>query len=44
MKNVNVVAAVICDNFEHKTKVFATQRGWSKKLCHFKLSEMILQK
>ena len=28
MKTVKVVAAVICDNYEHKTKVFATQRGY----------------
>ena len=28
MKNVNVVAAVICDDYEHKTKIFATQRGY----------------
>lgn len=28
MKTVNVVAAVICDNYEHKTRVFATQRGY----------------
>ena len=28
MKTVNVVAAVICDNYEHKTTVFATQRGY----------------
>ena len=30
MKTVNVVAAVICDNYEHKTKVFATQRGYGE--------------
>lgn len=28
MKTIKVVAAVICDNFENKTKVFATQRGY----------------
>ncbi len=28
MKTVNVVAAIICDNYEHKTRVFATQRGY----------------
>ena len=28
MKTVNVVAAIICDNYEHKTKIFATQRGY----------------
>ena len=28
MKTVNVVAAIICDNYAHKTKVFATQRGY----------------
>ena len=30
MKTVNVVAAIICDNYEHKTKVFATQRGYGE--------------
>lgn len=28
IKTVNVVAAIICDSYEHKTKVFATQRGY----------------
>lgn len=28
MKTVNVVAAIICDNYEKKTKIFATQRGY----------------
>ncbi len=28
MKTVNVVAAVICDDYSNKTKVFATQRGY----------------
>ncbi len=28
IKTVNVVAAIICDNYEHKTRVFATQRGY----------------
>ncbi|WP_029319733.1 (deoxy)nucleoside triphosphate pyrophosphohydrolase [Butyrivibrio sp. AE3004] len=28
MKTVNVVAAVICDDYENKTKIFATQRGY----------------
>ena len=30
MKTVNVVAAIICDNYDHKTKVFATQRGYGE--------------
>ena len=30
MKTVNVVAAIICDNYEHKSKVFATQRGYGE--------------
>ena len=30
MRTVNVVAAIICDNYEHKTKVFATQRGYDE--------------
>ena len=28
MKTVNVVAAIICDDYEKKTKIFATQRGY----------------
>ena len=28
MKTIKVVAAVICDSFENKTKIFATARGW----------------
>lgn len=28
MKTVRVVAAVICDNIEHPTRVFATARGY----------------
>lgn len=28
MKTVNVVAAIICDDYENKTKIFATQRGY----------------
>ncbi|SDB67868.1 MULTISPECIES: (deoxy)nucleoside triphosphate pyrophosphohydrolase [unclassified Butyrivibrio] len=28
MKTVNVVAAVICDDYKNKTKIFATQRGY----------------
>ncbi len=28
MKNVNVVAAIICDNYDNKNKIFATQRGY----------------
>lgn len=28
MKTVNVVAAIICDDMEHPTRVFATQRGY----------------
>ncbi len=28
MKTVNVVAAVICDDYNKKTKIFATQRGY----------------
>lgn len=28
MKTVNVVAAVICDDYKKKTKIFATQRGY----------------
>ena len=28
MKTVNVVAAIICDDHERKTKIFATQRGY----------------
>ena len=28
MKTIRVVGAVICDSLEHKTKIFATQRGY----------------
>nr|WP_155834185.1 NUDIX domain-containing protein [Butyrivibrio sp. VCD2006] len=28
MKTVNVVAAIICDDYKRKTKIFATQRGY----------------
>ena len=28
MKVVNVVAAIICDDYDRKTKIFATQRGY----------------
>ncbi len=28
MKTVNVVAAIICDNYDKRTKIFATQRGY----------------
>ena len=28
MKSVNVVAAIICDDYKKKTKIFATQRGY----------------
>ena len=30
LKSINVVAAIICDNIENKTKVFATQRGYGE--------------
>lgn len=30
MKTIRVVAAVICDSFEHKNKVFATARGYGE--------------
>ena len=30
MKTVNVVAAVICDDYENKKKIFATQRGYGE--------------
>lgn len=30
MKTVNVVAAIICDDYEKKTKIFATQRGYGE--------------
>ena len=30
MKTVNVVAAVICDDLNRKSKVFATQRGYGE--------------
>ena len=30
MKTVNVVAAIICDNYDNKTKVFASQRGYGE--------------
>ena len=29
-KTINVVAAIICDDFNNKTKVFATQRGYGE--------------
>ena len=28
MKTINVVAAVICDSFDYKTKIFSTARGY----------------
>lgn len=30
LKIINVVAAIICDDFNNKTKVFATQRGYGE--------------
>lgn len=30
MKKIKVVAAVICDSFENKTKIFATARGYGE--------------
>ena len=30
MKTVNVVAAIICDDYEKKTRIFATQRGYGE--------------
>ena len=30
MKVIRVVAAVICDSMEHKTKIFATARGYGE--------------
>ena len=30
MKNIRVVAAVICDSFETKSKIFATARGYGE--------------
>ncbi len=30
MKTVNVVAAIICDDYKEKTKIFATQRGYGE--------------
>ena len=30
MKNIRVVAAVICDSIEHKTKIFSTARGYGE--------------
>ena len=30
MKNVNFVAAIICDDYKKKTKIFATQRGYGE--------------
>lgn len=30
MKTVRVVAAVICDSLQHKTKIFSTARGYGK--------------
>ena len=29
MKTIRVVAAVICDSIEHKTKIFSTQPWWA---------------
>ena len=30
LKTINVVAAIICDDFDNKTKVFATRRGYGE--------------
>lgn len=30
MKTIRVVAAVICDSFETKSKIFATARGYGE--------------
>ena len=30
LKTLNVVAAIICDDFNNKTKVFATRRGYGE--------------
>jgi 8-oxo-dGTP diphosphatase len=30
MKTVNVVAAIICDDYHNKTKILATQRGYGE--------------
>ena len=30
MKTLRVVAAVICDSIEHKTKIFSTARGYGE--------------
>lgn len=30
LKSINVVAAIICDDINNKTKVFATQRGYGE--------------
>ncbi|SHI63137.1 8-oxo-dGTP diphosphatase [Butyrivibrio fibrisolvens DSM 3071] len=30
MKTVNVVAAIICDDYKNKKKIFATQRGYGE--------------
>lgn len=30
MKTIRVVAAVICDSIEHKTKIFPTARGYGE--------------
>ena len=30
MKTIRVVAAVICDSIEHKTKIFFTARGYGE--------------
>ena len=30
LKTINVVAAIICDDFNNKTKVFATRRGYGE--------------
>lgn len=30
MKTIRVVAAVICDSIEHKTRIFSTARGYGE--------------
>lgn len=30
LRSINVVAAIICDDIDNKTKVFATQRGYGE--------------
>ncbi len=30
LKTINVVAAIICDGFKNKTRVFATRRGYGE--------------